>query len=182
MTSQRVLHSFFIPAFRVKQDVLPNRYTSVWFEATKKGSYDLFCSEYCGVNHSEMGVTVEVMPRDQFDEWLEEAGTPKDIPLPELGKQLYANQGCQGCHSLDGSAGVGPSWKGLYGSTDHEMSDGSTVTADENYLRQSILKPGAKIVQGYGNNMVSYAHLSDRQISGLIEFIKEQSDKTPPEN
>jgi len=182
MTSQRVLHSFFVPAFRVKQDVLPNRYTSVWFEATEKGAYDLFCSEYCGLNHSEMDATVKVVSREEFDQWLDEAGTPDDIPLPKLGKKLYAQQGCQGCHSLDGSEGVGPSWKGLYGKTGHEMSDGTTVIADENYLRESILEPGAKIVQGYGNNMVSYAHLSDREISGLIEFIKQQSDKTPPEN
>ncbi|MCS3704389.1 cytochrome c oxidase subunit II [Salinibacter ruber] len=177
MSSQDVIHSFYVPAFRVKQDVLPNRYTSVWFEATKEGTYDLFCTEYCGRNHSEMDVEVKVVSRARFDEWLESAGTPDDIPLPELGEKLYTQQGCQGCHSLDGSDMVGPTWKGLYGKTDHQMADGSTVTADANYLRESILQSGAKVVEGYQNVMPSYASLSEREVTGLVEFIKEQSDK-----
>ncbi|WP_103029739.1 cytochrome c oxidase subunit II [Salinibacter altiplanensis] len=177
MSSQDVIHSFYVPAFRVKQDVLPNRYTSVWFEATKEGAYDLFCTEYCGRNHSEMDAEVKVVSRARFDEWLESAGTPDDIPLPKLGEKLYTQQGCQGCHSLDGSEMVGPSWKGLYGKTEHKMADGSTVTADANYLRESILQSGAKVVDGYQNVMPSYASLSEREVSGLVEFIKEQSDK-----
>ena len=177
MSSQDVIHSFYVPAFRVKQDVLPNRYTSVWFEATKEGTYDLFCTEYCGRNHSEMDAEVKVVSRARFDEWLESAETPDDIPLPELGEKLYTQQGCQGCHSLDGSDMVGPTWKGLYGKTDHQMADGSTVTADANYLRESILQSGAKVVEGYQNVMPSYASLSEREVTGLVEFIKEQSDK-----
>lgn len=181
MSSADVQHGFFVPAFRVKYDILPNRYTSVWFEATKEGDYDLFCTEYCGQDHSEMSKVVRVVPREEFDDWLEGAGTDEDVPLPELGKQLYTQRGCQGCHSLDGSDMVGPSFQGLYGTTDHEMSDGSTVTADENYLRESILKPEEKIVAGYDNVMPgSYSNLSERQLAGLIEFIKEQSDKDPP--
>jgi len=181
MSSADVLHGFFIPAFRVKYDILPNRYTSVWFEATKEGDYDLFCTEYCGRNHSEMDKVVRVVSQDAFDDWLEEAGTPKDIPLPELGKQLYTQRGCQGCHSLDGSEMVGPSFQGLYGRTGHEMDDGTTLTVDENYLRESILKPEARIVAGYNNLMPgSYSSLSERQLTGLIAFIKEQSDKEPP--
>ena len=181
MSSADVLHGFFIPAFRVKYDILPNRYTSVWFEATKEGDYDLFCTEYCGRNHSEMDKVVRVVSQDEFDNWLEEAGTSEDIPLPELGKQLYSQRGCQGCHSLDGSEMVGPSFQGLYGRTDHEMSDGTTLAVDENYLRESILKPEARIVAGYDNLMPgSYSSLSERQLTGLIEFIKEQSDKEPP--
>jgi cytochrome c oxidase subunit 2 len=181
MSSQDVTHSFFVPAFRVKQDVLPNRYTSVWFEATEKGTYDLFCTEYCGRNHSEMNATVKVVSRERFDQWLEESSMPEDIPLPDLGERLYTQQGCQGCHSLDGSDMVGPTWEGLYGKTDHQMADGSTVTVDENYLRESILQSGAKIVQGYQNVMPSYANLSEREVSGLVEFIKQQSDKEPPQ-
>ena len=177
MSSQDVIHSFYVPAFRVKQDVLPNRYTSVWFEATKEGTYDLFCTEYCGRNHSEMDAEVKVVSRARFDQWLESAATPDDIPLPELGEKLYTQQGCQGCHSLDGSDMVGPTWKGLYGKTDHQMADGSTVTADANYLRESILQSGAKVVEGYQNVMPSYASLSEREVTGLVEFIKEQSDK-----
>ncbi|MEF8816199.1 MAG: cytochrome c oxidase subunit II [Salinibacter sp.] len=181
MSSQDVIHSFYVPAFRVKQDVLPNRYTSVWFEATKEGTYDLFCTEYCGRNHSEMDADVKVVSRARFDDWLESAGTPDDIPLPELGEKLYTQQGCQGCHSLDGSDMVGPTWKGLYGKTNHQMADGSTVTADANYLRESILQSGAKVVEGYQNVMPSYSNLSEREVSGLIEFMKEKSDKELPE-
>lgn len=182
MSSASVLHSFYVPAFRVKQDVLPNRYTSVGFEATKKGTYDLFCAEYCGLDHSEMDATVKVVSRARFDEWLEEKKMPSDLPLPELGKQLYQNQGCAACHSLDGSEMVGPTWQGLYGTTGHQMSDGSTVTVDENYLRQSILEPGAQIVQGFQNTMPSFSRLSERQVTALVEFIKQQSDKSSPTN
>ena len=181
MSSTDVLHGFYIPAFRVKYDILPNRYTSVWFKATERGEYDLFCTEYCGRDHSEMNKVVRVVSQKDFQEWLKKAGTPKDIPLPKLGEQLYTQRGCQSCHSLDGSRKVGPSFQGLYGMENHQMTDGSTVTVDENYLRESILKPEVKVVQGYNNLMPgSYSGLSERQLSGLIEFIKEQSDKDPP--
>jgi cytochrome c oxidase subunit 2 len=181
MSSSDVLHGFYIPAFRVKYDILPNRYTSVWFEATKQGDYDLFCTEYCGRDHSEMNKVVRVVSQQDFQDWLKSAATPTDIPLPQLGERLYTQRGCQSCHSLDGSRKVGPSFQGLYGRTDHTMSDGSSVTADENYLRESILKPEAKIVQGYQNLMPgAYSNLSERELSGLIEFIKAQSDKAPP--
>mgnify|MGYP002762674788 CR=1 FL=1 len=181
MSSSDVLHGFFIPAFRVKYDILPNRYTSVWFEATEKGDYDLFCTEYCGTGHSEMSKVVRVVSRNEFQQWLDQKKMPKDIPLPKLGEQLYTQQGCQGCHSLDGSRKVGPSFQGLYGKTDHKMADGSSVTADENYLRQSILAPEERIVEGYQNVMPgSYSSLSEKELSGLIAFIKEQSDKEPP--
>lgn len=181
MSSQDVIHGFYIPAFRVKYDILPNRYTSVWFEATKRGEYDLFCTEYCGRDHADMTKVVRVVSQRDFRDWLESAGTAEDIPLPELGKQLYTQRGCNSCHSLDGSQAVGPSFEGLYGTEDHEMTDGSTVTVDENYLRESILKPDAAIVQGYDNLMpASYSGLSERELSGLIAFIQEQSDKEAP--
>lgn len=181
MSSQDVIHSFYVPAFRVKYDVLPNRYTSVWFEATEEGTYDLFCAEYCGTNHSEMRAKVKVVSRQEFNKWLKNAATPEDMPLPELGKRLYRQQGCQACHSLDGSQGVGPTFQGLYGTTGHELSDGSTVTVDENYLRQSILQPQSQIVQGFPPRMPSFASLSEREVTALIEFIKQQSDKEPPQ-
>lgn len=181
MSSTDVLHGFYIPAFRVKYDILPNRYTSVWFKAEKKGDYDLFCTEYCGRDHSEMNKVVRVVSQGEFEEWVEKAAAPKDIPLPKLGEQLYSQRGCNSCHSLDGSRKVGPSFKNLYGQKNHKMSDGSTVTADENYLRQSILKPEKRIVQGYDNLMPgSYSSLSEQQLSALIAFIKEQSDNDPP--
>ncbi|MFB6247530.1 MAG: cytochrome c oxidase subunit II [Salinibacter sp.] len=181
MSSSDVLHGFYIPAFRVKYDILPNRYTSVWFEATKRGDYDLFCTEYCGRSHSEMNSVVRVVSQQDFQKWLENAAAPKDIPLPKLGERLYTQRGCQSCHSLDGSRKVGPSFQGLYGTTDHAMSDGSSVTVDANYLRQSILKPEARIVEGYQNLMPgAYSNLSERELTGLIAFIKAQSDKQPP--
>ena len=181
MSSADVLHGFYVPAFRVKYDILPNRYTSVWFEATERGDYDLFCTEYCGRDHSDMNKIVRVVSQQDFQDWLESAATPTDIPLPRLGERLYTQRGCQSCHSLDGSRKVGPTFQGLYGMSDHAMTDGSSVTVDENYLRESILKPEAKIVEGYQNLMPgAYSNLSERELTGLIEFIKEQSDKEAP--
>jgi len=181
MSSKDVLHGFYIPAFRVKYDILPNRYTSVWFKATEEGEYNLFCTEYCGDQHSEMMSAVSVMPPNEFNEWVEGAKVPDDLPLPKLGKRLYSEQLCKSCHSLDGSRKVGPSFKGLYGMENHKMSDGSTVTVDENYLRQSILNPNAKVVEGYPAAMPNnYSNLSERELSALIAFIKEQSDKETP--
>jgi cytochrome c oxidase subunit 2 len=176
MSSRDVIHSFFVPAFRVKHDVLPNRYTSVWFEATKTGNFDLFCTEYCGTSHSDMITKVKVVSQEKFNSWVESGGgATEDMPLPVLGKRLYTQQGCNACHSLDGSPGVGPTWQGLYGKENHAMADGSTVTADDNYLREAILEPGAKVVEGYQNIMpASYTSLSERELSALIAFIEEQ--------
>ncbi len=175
MSSSDVIHSLFIPAFRVKHDVLPNRYTSVWFEATKPGEYPLFCTEYCGTLHSGMLSTVFVLEPDEFDEWLASAGgSTDDLPLEEYGALLYTQQVCSACHSVDGSRIVGPSFQGLYG-VQRQMDDGTTVTADDNYLRESILNPGARIVAGYQNQMpASYSSLTERQVSALIAYIREQ--------
>lgn len=176
MSSTDVLHSFFVPAFRVKQDVLPNRYSYVWFEATQRDTFKVLCTEYCGTGHSGMLADVVVQSQAQFEDWIESAGAPEDMPLPQLGERLYTQQGCATCHSLDGSRTVGPSFQNLYGS-EETLSDGSTVTVDENYLRESILKPGAQIVQGFQNVMpASFSSLSEREVSALIAFIKSQSD------
>jgi len=170
-----VLHSFFLPQFRVKQDVLPNRYTSVWFEANKPGTYELFCTEYCGTGHSQMLGEVNVLPQDEFDEWLSEASVDEDdLSLAEFGELQYQRNGCQGCHSLDGSDRAGPTFQGLYESN-RDFSDGTSTEADENYLRESIVEPDAKIVEGYRSGiMPSFAQLSEREVTALIEFIKEQ--------
>ena len=174
MTSADVIHSFYVPAFRVKQDVLPDRYSSLWFEATKPGEYTVFCTEYCGTQHSGMLAKVIVHPREEFETWLKSAGVPEDMPLAELGARLYREKACFSCHSIDGSPGVGPTFKGLFGH-EVELEDGTTVIADENYLRESILQPGAKIVKGFPNVMpASYASLSEREVAALIEFIKQQ--------
>lgn len=175
MSSTDVLHSFFVPAFRVKQDVLPNRYSTVWFQATKEGEYDIYCTEYCGTQHSGMLAKVMVQSQDEFNEWLESGGGNYDeMPLPEYGEVLYTQQVCNTCHSVDGSQKVGPTFQGLYGKTE-QLADGSSVQVDDNYLREAILEPGASIVAGYPNVMpASYGSLNERQVSALIAYIKAQ--------
>lgn len=174
MRSDDVLHSFYVPDFRVKADVLPNRYTTVWFEATETGETHVFCAEYCGAEHSTMLADVRIVEQDEFDRWLEEdLGIDEDLPLVEVGEQTFERQGCQQCHSLDGTPGQGPSLQGLFGSQ-VELEDGTTLTADEDYIRRSLTSPQEEITAGFPPIMPAYAHLSDREIDGLIEFIKEQ--------
>ena len=173
MDSQDVLHSFYIPAMRVKQDVLPNRYSSVWFEGTQTGVFDIFCTEYCGTSHSYMIGKLHVVDQGTFNEWAETGGVGDiaSLPLEEQGAILSKKNACQTCHSVDGSAGTGPTWKGLYEKS-HATSAG-TVVADENYLRESILNPGAKIVQGYANVMpANYSTLPGEQVDAMIAYIK----------
>ncbi len=151
MTSQDVIHSFFVPAFRVKHDVVPGQYSMVWFNATADGDYPIECTEYCGTGHSDMLAQVKVMEPAEYDSWLENAGGADDkLPPAELGKKLYSERICVTCHTVDGSPKIGPSWKGMYGRTEH-ITGGPDVKVDENYVRESILKPDAKIVQGYQN-------------------------------
>ncbi|MDI6402225.1 cytochrome c oxidase subunit II [Balneolaceae bacterium ANBcel3] len=177
MRSDDVLHSLFIPDFRVKMDILPNRYTSIWFEATETGQSILYCSEYCGSGHSAMLATVHVLSKQEFEEWLETGlEVDEDMPLADLGRQTYTAAGCNACHTLDGTDRIGPSFLNLFGS-ERTLTDGRTVTADEDYIRRSIIDPNAEITAGYPANMPSYAgRLSDRQIDGLIAFIKELHD------
>jgi cytochrome c oxidase subunit 2 len=167
-----ILHAFYIPDFRVKHDAVPNRYTYVWFQAEETGEHLIFCAEYCGTSHSDMLAKVIVHEPDEFEEWLEmNGGGPQGSPA-EIGEQLATLQGCQTCHSVDGSSLIGPSFKGLFGS-EEQLTDGSTITVDENYLRESILDPGAKIVAGYQNVMSPYAgRLSDEEITNIIEYLK----------
>lgn len=172
MKSQDVLHSFFVPDYRVKQDVLPNRYTYVWFQAEEPGESQVFCTEYCGTSHSDMLAKVIVHSPDDFDNWLASQGSADSGTPVERGENLLTLQGCITCHSVDGSEKIGPTFQGLFG-REEVMTDGTTLTVDENYIRESILDPSAKIVQGYQNQMVSYeGRLSDDDISDIIEYIK----------
>ncbi len=177
MRSDDVLHSLYVPDFRIKQDVLPNRYTTAWFQATETGESILYCTEYCGTAHSDMLATVKVLSAEDFEEWLETGlEIDEDMPLADLGRQTYTNAGCNACHTLDGADRIGPSFLNLFNS-DRELVDGSMVVADEDYIRRSILEPQAEVTAGYPNNMPSYAgRLNERQIDGLIAFIKEQQD------
>ncbi len=173
MSSQDVIHSFFVPAFRVKKDVVPGRFNKVWFEATDPGTYTVFCAEYCGTSHSDMITSVVVHPPGEFERWLDEAANFLDkLPPVEAGKLLYEQRGCTQCHSIDGVDGIGPSFLGIFGKQ-HELVDGSTVIADEDYIRESIINPQAKVVKGYNPVMPTYAgRLKDKEIGYIIEYIK----------
>lgn len=170
-----VLHSLFLPAFRQKIDAVPGRYTELWFEPTKPGEYPIFCAEYCGTGHSAMLTKVVVHEASEFEQWMKKAELAIDQMDPmQLGEKMYNQQGCAGCHTLDGGPKTGPTWKGLFGKTE-PMADGSSVTVDENYLRQSILEPQAKLVQGFPPAMPTFkGKLSDKKIDALITFIKAQ--------
>ena len=174
MNSEDVLHSFFVPTFRTKMDVLPGRYTELWFEPTKAGEHQVFCTEYCGKGHSDMLAKIFVDDPATYERWLKE-GDPEEqkMPLPELGKMVYENMGCATCHSIDGTRGQGPSWRGIFGTT-RQFNDGTSAVADENYIRQSIMDPHSQVVQGYEPVMPTYKGLlRDRQVLGVIEYIKQ---------
>ena len=181
MQSDDVLHSFFVPAFRVKQDLIGNRYTFINFTPTKEGVFDIYCTEYCGLSHSDMIAKVHVVSEFEYAKWEsgEEAKVENayaDMAPSKVGEQLYSSKGCVVCHSIDGANGVGPSWKALYGKK-REFTDGSSELADENYIKNSILYPvkgpDAKLVKGYGPVMPSYQGLlSDSEITAIIEYIK----------
>jgi cytochrome c oxidase subunit II len=168
LTSQDVIHSFFVPAFRIHMDVLPGRYTTVWFQATQPGRYHLFCSQYCGTNHAKMIGTVVVLDRDEYQTWLNQGS---DGSLATEGRKLFQKLQCVTCHSADSRARA-PVLEGLYLNQVH-LEDGRTVRADETYLRESILYPDAKIVAGYKPIMPSYlGQVNEEEIVQLIAFIK----------
>jgi cytochrome c oxidase subunit 2 len=174
MSSQDVIHSFFVPDFRVKMDVLPNRYTITWFEALNVGEYDIYCTEYCGKGHSEMLGKVKVLSESDYTSWLEQAAVdiPEGMSLEEAGAELYETKACITCHSIDGKPGVAPSFLGLFGSME-KLSDGSEMVVDENYVRESILNPQAKVTRGFQPVMPTYQGvLKDRQIDALIAYLK----------
>ena len=175
LTSNDVIHSFFIPVFRLKKDAVPGRYTNMWFEATKPGVYPIFCAEYCGDQHSSMIGKVHVVPREEYQEKLDEAARlvqDEGESMVDFGKRVWDRGGCASCHSLDGTTKTGPSLKGKY-RTNETLADGSTIAVDDNYIRESILEPNAKVVQGFTPQMPSFAgRFDDKAIAGLIEFIK----------
>ncbi len=171
MTSQDVIHSFYVPAFRMKQDVLPGRYTVEWFRATKPGTYHLFCAEYCGTTHSGMIGSIIVMEPAQYEAWMSGGTTG---PLSATGEKVFAELGCVTCHRSD-TQGRGPNLQGVFGKP-VLLEDGRTVTADENYVRESILDPGAKIVNGFKPVMPTFQGLvSEEQLNALVAYVKSLS-------
>jgi cytochrome c oxidase subunit II len=169
MTSEDVIHDFFVPAFRTKADVIPGRYTSVWFEPTKPGRYHLFCAEYCGTRHSGMIGQVVVMEPSEYQTWLS-GGTPEGS-LASAGAKLFADLACNTCHRPD-AQGRGPVLEGLFGKT-VTLHSGETVTVDEAYIRESILTPSAKIAAGFQPIMPTFQGLvTEEQLLELIEYVK----------
>lgn len=196
MSSEDVLHSFFIPNFRVKQDVVPGMYTTVWFQAKVKGEHQVYCTEYCGTSHSGMLAKIEVLDQEQYDLWkanrpyqLSGVKTPStdllaaiqsgaklanaNVPLAEQGKKAMETKGCLACHSIDGTAKIGPSIKGIFGH-DVELVDGSKVKVDDNYIRESIEKPQAKVVKGFNPVMPPYTKemIGESELNAIIAYIK----------
>lgn len=169
LTSEDVIHSFFVPAFRIKKDAVPGRYNVAWFQATKVGSYHLFCAEYCGTEHSKMIGKVVVMEPEDYQTWLA-GGPPPESPVVQ-GEQLFAELNCVTCHRPD-SAGRGPVLNGIFG-RGVKLASGDTVVADEVYVRESIVNPATKVVAGYQPVMPTYQGLvTEEQLIALIAYIE----------
>jgi cytochrome c oxidase subunit 2 len=175
LTSQDVIHGFYTPAFRIKQDVVPGMTNSLWFQPTEVGMFDVFCTQYCGLQHAKMVTKIVVLPVEEFNQWVqkgkEEIETAKGKPR---GAQLFQEKGCMACHSIDGTSRVGPTFKGLFGKTVTLMTDGKerNIVADEAYLRRSLLEPNADVVKGFPPIMPP-EKMTDDEINELINYIKE---------
>jgi cytochrome c oxidase subunit 2 len=191
LTSRDVVHSFFVPAFRIKQDALPGRYTSLWFDADKVGTYPVYCAEYCGVDHSRMWASVVVLSPSDYSRWLAggvpdavaHAGAQPDLDrgvvgeagltsLADRGRTAASRYACLSCHTIDGQRHVGPSFQGLYRSS-VALADGRTVVADEDYLTRSMMEPRADLVKGFTPVMPTYQGVVEQaDVAALVEFIK----------
>src|SRR5947207_8129980 len=177
MTTEDVIHDVFVPAFRIKADVVPGKYTSEWFEATKPGRYHFFCAEYCGMNHSGMGGWVTVMEPTDFDNWL--SGNINSESPATAGRQIYESLGCVTCHGANAEGGRGPALLGVFGSK-VVLNNSQNVTADEAYVRESILNPQAKIVSGFGPIMPSFqGQVKEEQHLQLVAYVTSLSTTKP---
>ncbi len=174
MTSTDVIHSFWVPEFRVKQDLVPGRITQLRITPTLIGNYKVRCAELCGTSHAYMEKPVVISSQEDFDAWMQIAvAKQKELAAtPEgAGQLLVAANGCAACHSIDGSAGIAPTWSGLFGSQ-VELADGATVTADEAYITKSVKEPQAQIVAGFGTQQMPSYGFSDEQIANIVAYIK----------
>lgn len=170
LIAEDVLHSFYAPAFRIKRDSVPGMENYVWFVADKPGSYDIFCAEYCGVAHADMITTIEALPKAEFAGWLAEK--PDAVAA---GKSLLQKHGCLGCHSLDGSVMVGPTFQGIAGRETLVVTaegEQKIITADRAYLEKAILAPEAEIVIGFPPAMPAYPNLSDDELTALLNWLE----------
>ncbi len=171
ITSKDVLHSVFIPGFRIKQDAVPGRYTALWFRSNKIGTFQMFCTEYCGDQHSAMIAKVHVVTKEAYEEWLRN-DPYKGLELADIGKKVFDGR-CVACHNTDSSQKVGPGFAGLFGK-ERKLADGSSVKADENYIRTSINNPNSQVVAGFPSGVMPTfsGQLSEQEITGVIEYIK----------
>jgi cytochrome c oxidase subunit 2 len=187
MTSRDVIHSFYVPAFRVKQDVVPGRTLTTWFEAIAPGTYDVLCTEYCGTGHSAMRAQVIALDPDDYTRWLAAARAPLTLPgakgdgqgLAARGRAVAAERGCLRCHSVDGSPFIGPTWANAFGRR-RPVADGQTVLVDEAYLTRSMMDPRAVIAAGFPAVMPSYqGALTPEETSAILEYIRSLRDVRP---
>jgi cytochrome c oxidase subunit 2 len=173
LTSKDVIHGFYAPAFRIKQDAVPGMTNSLWFQPTEVGTFDVLCSQYCGLEHSHMLTKIVVLPREEFTKWY--LGKKEQVAAkgPSPGFQLYQTKGCVACHSTDGSPRVGPTFKGLFGKKEKVISGGKveTVVADEAFIRKFILEPNVVHIEGYPPIMPKIS-MTDGELTTLVDYIK----------
>jgi len=177
LSAADVLHGFYLPDFRVKMDMIPGRVTTLWVQPDRPGSYQIFCTVYCGTGHSNMLAQLIVMPPREYAEWVEHGGRAGGVaggkePLHERGERVVKGAGCLNCHAVDGKEKIGPNLRGLYGSK-VPLEGGQSVTADEEYLRESIVDPGAKVVKGYPNVMPTFkTSMPPDDVRATVEYLK----------
>ena len=178
LASEDVIHSFFIPAFRIKHDVVPGRYDTMWFTATKPGRYHIFCAEYCGTEHSGMVGWVTVMSDSDYENWVAAGGT--EGSMAQQGERLFEQYGCSTCHQAD-QQGRGPNLRGVYGSR-IQLTDGRSVQVDDAYIRESILNPNAKVTAGYRPDVMPtfQGQVSEEQLLQMIVYIKSLANPGAP--
>lgn len=170
MASTDVIHSLYLPDFRLKQDVVPGRFTRMVFTPSLPGTFPIVCAEYCGTNHSQMNSQAVVHPDEaSFEAWAREGLRP-EASLVEVGKRVFEEKGCAACHSIDGSIGVGPSARSMWGRLE-KLADGTSARVDENYVRESIVKPAARIVAGF-ENLMPPIPLEEREIQGVVAYLR----------
>jgi cytochrome c oxidase subunit 2 len=174
LTSEDVIHSFYVPALRIKQDALPGMENHLWFEAAKTGVYEVLCAEYCGLRHSYMTTKLVVLPEEEFNQWYKSKGEEKVRKITPPGAQLFQEKGCRACHSTDGTPGVGPTLKGIFGKSVVVLSAGKeqTVIVNEEYLRRSLLEPNVDVVKGFPAIMPTQK-IPEDELDNLIHYMKE---------
>jgi len=184
LIAQDVIHSFYVPAFRIKEDMVPGQEKYSWFIAGEEGSFDLFCAEYCGLRHSYMITTVEVMEQDKFFEWY--GDTAKVSPFMEVddlmaGQEVLRKNACLSCHSMDGSRLVGPTFKGLYGNKRVVITNGEEreIIADDDYIRRSVWDSDVDLVKGYNKGlMMNYKELvSEKELEDIVSYLKSLNEE-----